>query len=240
MLLRSRAFSEWGHPVPRTATEYYLEPGCEMLTYGFTIESSTGLALPFAQHEIEQRRMLRQCWERIYFRSRHSVALLLWPSVVYPLHLPLSVRGPSSPVCELGLLVLRDGCTDVGCGATEPFSFSCTIVARQGPGLTARAQMTVSVLASFGYPANPLIFSGSQRIVAPFASGSFVDELVCTPKEVEDEFSTNRFGWLIWNSATPSSTGGLSVGEPFNETVGGICRVTHSSGETANLLVLIP
>ena len=59
-----------GHPVPRTATNYMLNEGCELLKHGLTISGKTGE------------------------------------------------------------LMFAEGCSALGCGATDPFSVSCTVTAQ--------------------------------------------------------------------------------------------------------------
>ncbi|CAK9063504.1 Uncharacterized protein SCF082_LOCUS32878 [Durusdinium trenchii] len=105
-----------------------------------------------------------------------------------------------------GELKFVDGCTSVGCGASEAFAVSCTITAQQGSGLTASSQLAVIAYQGLSYGNAPLIFfedvslpsSYVPETVGSVTPNSF--KLTCSPSDIADQLTVDATSGQLTHS----------------------------------------
>ena len=131
-----------------------------------------------------------------------------------------------------GALGFIDGCNRVGCVSDpEPFEVSCTITARQAPGLTASATITIVARNGFSYGNVPLIFYNAADSYRPSTvGGPTFRDIRCSPEDVQAALTLNSVtGQLEWDEAS-ETIGGVTGVEGVGSTVGAVCLVTATRG----------
>lgn len=129
-----------------------------------------------------------------------------------------------------GELKFVDGCTSVGCGASEAFAVSCTITAQQGSGLTASSQLAVIAYQGLSYGNAPLIFfedvslpsSYVPETVGSVTPNSF--KLTCSPSDIADQLTVDATSGQLTHSGN-AVAGSVTGVEGVGAVSGAVCHM---------------